>query len=211
LESAGEQTFVDANSLGTPMTVKVHVVQMVSPGLYPILKPAETRLLTSARMQEWETIHKLFPGEQHISVPTPPLTNIAFNTYEIVVAEGVTPQGDTPLNFARYTNVQSKVNPYPIPPTVSPQNANPFEPFGDHVGNAITDQAIRNNIAEMTLEWVEEDQQIAAQVTIRTAFPDRTAAEAAIKTAIRNIIRTNSGLSRFAAITDENITIDFQK
>ncbi len=79
---------------GARVTVKVTRVQVVAPGLYPILKPKEESSITE------KTSHKRDLVVRHI--PQRPYTNIAFNTYEVLVIEAAKPSGDTPMNLQRY-------------------------------------------------------------------------------------------------------------
>jgi hypothetical protein len=91
---------------GTPVTVKITKVRVVAPGLYPILKPGEAAAL------------QLSADEQkRILVPKPPLTNIAFNTYEVIVVEAARPTGDTALRIQQYvdTGVQPSAAQSPAP------------------------------------------------------------------------------------------------
>jgi hypothetical protein len=97
LTGGGAQGAIETTELapGARVTVKVTRVQVVAPGLYPILKPKEESSLTEK------------PGDnardlvaRHI--PLRPYTNIAFNTYEVVVLEAAKPSGDTPMNLQRY-------------------------------------------------------------------------------------------------------------
>jgi hypothetical protein len=74
---------------GAPITLKVTIVQVVAPGLYPVLKPSEFKAGLPS------TVDGMY-------VPVPPYTNIAFKTYEAIVVEAAKPDGDTPMNFQRY-------------------------------------------------------------------------------------------------------------
>lgn len=79
---------------GARVTIKVTRVQVVAPGLYPMLKPKETA-----------SVAEIAPSERDLVVrhiPQRPYTNIAFNTYEVAVIEAAKPSGDTPMNLQRY-------------------------------------------------------------------------------------------------------------
>jgi hypothetical protein len=79
---------------GARVTVKVTRVQVVAPGLYPMLKPNEAASVQDPAPAESDL------GKRHL--PLRPYTNIAFNTYEVVVVEATKPSGDTPMNLQRY-------------------------------------------------------------------------------------------------------------
>lgn len=76
---------------GTPVTVKVTRVRVVAPGLYPILKPGERAALSAE-------------DEKRILAPRPPLTNIAFNTYDVLVIEAARSSGDSALRIQQYVD-----------------------------------------------------------------------------------------------------------
>jgi len=89
----------DARSFagGTPVTLKVTKVRIVAPGLYPVLKPkeiAEKATLTDAEAKR-------------ILAPKPPFTNIAFNTYDVVVIEAARTTGDSALRIQQYVDSTS--------------------------------------------------------------------------------------------------------
>jgi len=94
LSSGGPQGELEAAHLpaGAKVTVKVTRVQVVAPGLYPILKPKEKHDGIDPATTD--------AGKRHL--PLRPYTNIAFNTYEVVVVEATRPSGDTPMNLQRY-------------------------------------------------------------------------------------------------------------
>lgn len=93
---------------GARVTVKVTRVQVVAPGLYPILKPNET--------VKKDVDPKGSPDLVTRHLPQRPYTNIAFNTYEVVVVEAAKAEGDTPMNLQRYFD---KTGPDGVP--VAPQ------------------------------------------------------------------------------------------
>lgn len=79
---------------GTPVTLKVTRVRIVAPGLYPVLKPGEVRDLKLDAVQA-----------RRILAPVPPLTNIAFNTYDVLVIEAARASGDSALRIQQYVDV----------------------------------------------------------------------------------------------------------
>lgn len=97
LTGGGAQGAIETAELpsGARVTVKVTRVQVVAPGLYPILKPKEVSTVTESASDARGNI-----VTRHI--PLRPYTNIAFNTYEVVVVEAAKPSGDTPMNLQRY-------------------------------------------------------------------------------------------------------------
>lgn len=80
---------------GTPVTLKVTKVRIAAPGLYPILKPTE---LASAATHAGDIDHK------RILLPKPPFTNIAFNTYDVIVIEAASTRGDSALRIQQYVD-----------------------------------------------------------------------------------------------------------
>jgi len=95
--TGGPQSAALANartfSGGTPVTLKVTKVRIVAPGLYPILKP-----------KEMDSIHLTSEDGMRILAPVKPLTNIAFNTYDVVVIEAATTTGDSALRIQQYVD-----------------------------------------------------------------------------------------------------------
>lgn len=84
---------------GTTVSLKVTLVRVVAPGVYPILKPSEGKYVNDNI--DW--LRNRFPGmEDRILVPVYPMTNIAFNTYTVAVIEAARPVGESPLTFSRY-------------------------------------------------------------------------------------------------------------
>lgn len=85
---------------GTRVTVKVTKVRIVAPGLYPILKPKEAVLkaehAASAALDESQA--------KRILAPVQPLTNIAFNTYDVIVIEAARTTGDSALRIQQYVD-----------------------------------------------------------------------------------------------------------
>lgn len=90
---------------GTPVSVKVTKVRIVAPGLYPILKPGEKATLSNE-------------AKKRILEPVQPLTNIAFNTYDVVVIEAAQATGDSALRIQQY--VDSSGNKPSLPQTPDP-------------------------------------------------------------------------------------------
>ena len=97
LAGGGAQGAIEIATLpaSTRVTIKVTRVQVVAPGMYPILKPSETAVVTETADNRESRL-----GSRHI--PLRPYTNIAFNTYEVVVVEAAKPAGDTPMNLQHY-------------------------------------------------------------------------------------------------------------
>lgn len=95
LEGGAPQGAQSAANLaaGTRVTIKVTKVRVVAPGLYPILKPNEKYDASLGdQVADAKTMVR----------PTRPYTNIAFNTYDVVVIEAAKATGDTPMNMQRY-------------------------------------------------------------------------------------------------------------
>lgn len=108
----------DAFKAGTPVTVKVTKVRIVAPGLYPILKPKEMQGVS------------LTPEEQkRILAPKPPLTNIAFNTYDAIVIEAARTTGDSALRIHQYvdsTAPGASISPKPNDPEIPSPTVDEF-------------------------------------------------------------------------------------
>jgi hypothetical protein len=81
---------------GTPVTVKITRVRIVSPGLYRILKPKEMEAAKAITLNADEASRML--------VPKDPFTNIAFNTYDAVVLEASRTTGDSALRIQQYVD-----------------------------------------------------------------------------------------------------------
>lgn len=77
---------------GMPVTVKVTLVRIATPGLYPVLKPSET---VAVNQQD----------ARRLLVPVPPLTNVAFNVAEVLVVEAARAGGDAALRLYQYVDV----------------------------------------------------------------------------------------------------------
>jgi len=97
----GEVPVVSREDLkGTKVNVKVTIVRLVAPGLYPILKPKELADFDP------NTAAAIDPDyRSRILVPIAPLTNIAFNTYEAIVVEAAPATGDSPLRLQQYVDM----------------------------------------------------------------------------------------------------------
>lgn len=91
-------TAKDTFSGGTKVTLKVTKVRVVAPGLYPILKPGEVNDIDAAIKSAGADASK------RILRPAPPLTNIAFNTYDVVVIEAARSTGDSALKISQYVD-----------------------------------------------------------------------------------------------------------
>lgn len=90
-------------SPGTRVSVKVTKVMVAAPGLYPVIHPAELKKYP-----------KPVDGS-NILAPQFPFTDVAFNTYEVLVVEAAKPSGDTPMNLQRYFDVDAQGNRIPTP------------------------------------------------------------------------------------------------
>lgn len=88
-QSASAATFKG----GTRVSVKVTKVRIVAPGLYPILKPKEAA-----------SVHLDTDQAKRILAPVQPLTNIAFNTYDVIVIEAARSTGDSALRIQQYVD-----------------------------------------------------------------------------------------------------------
>lgn len=77
---------------GTPVTVKVTKVRVVAPGLYPVLKPKEVQAPLPSTLTD------------RILAPSQPFTNIAFNTYDVIVIEAARTTGDSALRIHQYVD-----------------------------------------------------------------------------------------------------------
>lgn len=87
----------EAFSGGTPLTVKITLVRVVAPGLYPVLKPRELEALK-------DRAATIAAAADRVLAPVPPLTNIAFNTYEVILLEAARPSGDSALRISQYVD-----------------------------------------------------------------------------------------------------------
>lgn len=92
---------------GTPLTIKVTLVRVAAPGLYPLLKPAEMKKLETMALNDEQ--------RQRVLVPVPPLTSIAFNTYDVVVVEAALARDDNPLRLHQYVLGITDLRPGPLP------------------------------------------------------------------------------------------------
>ena len=98
---AGELQAADrAFAGGTPVSVKVTLVRIVAPGLYKILKPKELEKFDPNQAKSIDPSY-----QDRILLPIAPLTDIAFNTYEVVVFEAAPMAGDSPLRMHHTLNV----------------------------------------------------------------------------------------------------------
>jgi hypothetical protein len=98
---AGELRAVDeAFAGGTPVSVKITLVRIVAPGLYKILKPKELEKFDPNQAKSIDPSY-----QDRILSPIAPLTDIAFNTYEVVVFEAAPMAGDSPLRMHQTVDV----------------------------------------------------------------------------------------------------------
>lgn len=124
---------------GTPLTVKVTKVRIVAPGLYPILKPGEI----APAAADGST-------DRRILRPSPPLTNIAFNTYDAVVIEAARSTGDTALRIHQYVDTTLPVAQAPVTP---PAEAKPPQKAPAAAGAKAAENALNvalSNPAQIT-------------------------------------------------------------
>ena len=89
------KTVQDVVPPGTQLSIKITKVRVVAPGLYPLLKPKEYAEATKL-LQDKNT--------DRVLVPLPPLTNIAFNTYDTLVVEAARTTGDSALRIHQYVD-----------------------------------------------------------------------------------------------------------
>jgi hypothetical protein len=92
---------------GTPLTVKITQARVVAPGLYKILKPKEIAALKGLSTDD----------AKRILAPNPPLTDIAFNTYDVLVIEAARPSGDSAFRLGQYADVTTTAGPGSTPDT----------------------------------------------------------------------------------------------
>jgi hypothetical protein len=91
---------------GTRVSAKVTKVIVAAPGLYPVIHPTEMKKNPAARAG--------------ILAPQFPFTDVAFNTYEVLVVEAAKPSGDTPMNLQRYFDTDAQGNRVPTPASQQP-------------------------------------------------------------------------------------------
>jgi len=113
--TGGPQASADVQQLtaGTRVTIKITRVQVVAPGLYPVLKPKEVSHASEIGQDPRDMVI--------MHVPNRPYTNIAFNSYEVVIIEAAKPTGDSPMNLQRYFDQVSSDGSVitPAPPTLT--------------------------------------------------------------------------------------------
>ncbi len=105
---------------GARVTIKITRVQVVAPGLYPILKPAEAATAVEAPPSPRDLVVR--------HIPQRPYSNIAFNTYEVAVIEAAKPSGDSPMNLQRYFD-PAGADGAPATPVAHPLTTDPGAPF----------------------------------------------------------------------------------
>ena len=86
---------------GERVSIKVTKVIVAASGFYPVLKPNEVSALDARDNAN--------PHKRHL--PLRPFTNVAFNTYEVIVVEAAKPTGDSPMNLQRYFAPATGVTP----------------------------------------------------------------------------------------------------
>ena len=105
VQAAKDLGTADQLPAGTNVTIKVTVVRMVAPGIYPILKPAEGKYV----IENLAKLQQLMPElDRRLLIPVYPMTNVAFNTYESVVLEAAPAAGDSPLRLQQYIDTTSE-------------------------------------------------------------------------------------------------------
>lgn len=121
LIGGGPQGAIETAELppGARVSIKVTKVQVVAPGLYPILKPSETANVADVTNASSDMV------KRHL--PLRPYTNIAFNTYEVVVVEATKPSGDTPMNLQRYFDSGGQTGAINVPPPPTQSGQGPFD------------------------------------------------------------------------------------
>jgi hypothetical protein len=103
---------------GTLVTVKITKASIVAPGLYKILKPKEINDMPASL------------DGKHILKPIFPLSDIPFNTYDVIVIEAARATGDSAFTLGQYTEATSKsaANVPATPPTKGPTDTtNPLK------------------------------------------------------------------------------------
>ena len=105
VQAAKDLGTADQLPTGTNVTIKVTVVRMVAPGIYPILKPAEGKYVIEHLAQLRQMMPEL---DRRLLIPVYPMTNVAFNTYESVVLEAAPAVGDSPLRLQQYIDTTSQ-------------------------------------------------------------------------------------------------------
>lgn len=103
---------------GARVSIKVTKVQVVAPGLYPVLKPKEAANADDAARADKESVRR--------HLPLRPYTNIGFNIYEVVVVEATKPSGDTPMNLQRYFDSDGRTGAINVPPPPVQSGQGPF-------------------------------------------------------------------------------------
>lgn len=88
---------------GTVVSIKITMVKLVAPGLYPMLKPAELAALNAATASQADPEYG-----QRILVPVQGNTHFAFSTYEVMVIEAAQAAGDSPLRLQQYIDVTAQ-------------------------------------------------------------------------------------------------------
>lgn len=118
---SGSDTKVEKiDSSGEPVSLKITRVSMASPGVYPILKPKEYEELKNSKTN------------LSLLMPVPPATQVAFQTYDVLVVEAISATGDSPYRITLYNqptassaSTEGKATNTDIPKT--PNSPNPAE------------------------------------------------------------------------------------
>lgn len=165
---------------GTPVSIKVTVVRMAAPGLYPILKESE-----------FDAVAALTNVPDYILVPVPPLTRIAFNSYEVVVIEAAMVAGDSPLRTHQYPAQWDK--PYVSGEEISGAGQNP-----DATIKALETSLNQgfggddSNRWRTKLSWKTDTRTVIATLS-KTGTPPE--AEDAAKRSVRRMVENRGGFT----------------
>jgi hypothetical protein len=103
---------------GTIVSLRVTRVRMASPGLYPILKPAELQELERKLSNNGGGLSSDQKAElADMVVPIAPMTNIGFHTFEALIIEAVPADGDSAYRITQYGGgTVPPLGSVPIPP-----------------------------------------------------------------------------------------------
>lgn len=133
-QTEGQPTLATATG-GIPVTIKLTIARVAAPGLYPILKPKELACLTGSDGKDALTCLPVadYKSQQNVVLPVPPLTNVAFNVYRLIVLEAARPDGDSITAIQRYFD--------PAPGTTKPtlNNSDTQKPIDQDVLDEVRD------------------------------------------------------------------------
>jgi hypothetical protein len=166
----------EAFSGGTPLTVKVTLVRVVAPGLYPVLKPRELEAL-----KDRDRAAAIGAAADRVLAPVPPLTNIAFNTYEVIVLEAARPSGDSALRISQYVDSGSPPPGVALPVTGSGGDLGAAQAS---LNDALAGQKSGNAFYVATLNRSASDGSV--NVSLRKSGSD--AVDAAFRERIRTLV-----------------------